>query len=211
MGATVGVPNTAYLDFNSLEGGANDFDSRLISVGGETGVDGRGSLAYQANEFAFVGNASNLTPSVNFSGSLGWIGSTAQFYPSVNQGRMFAAQHIVWTGQAGTAPVDPVVEIQLRDRITLTPFTGHFFITISNGWSGTGQSIYQAMKSVTSAVGSTGDQWNFANEDEGDDLSDVYVAFDLSNSSYPIMLIYNKSADPIRFIISGTITVDTLL
>lgn len=217
IGATPGIANTAFIDLNSLDNGTNDYDTRVLSIGGEAGVDGRGILALQGNEFAFVGNTVNATPIVYFNGQNTFAGSTAQFYPSVNQGRMFPVQQVIWTGQAGTAPVDPVVEIQFRDRVSLTAFTGHFIITISNGWdgSGTGASVYQAVKSVVKqsllppAPG--GAYWNGANEEEGDDLTQVYANFDITNSDYPILRIYNKSTDPIRFLISGVVTTTTII
>lgn len=49
IGATPNVANTAFLDFNSLDGGSNDYDVRLLSVSGTTGTNAKGTLSIEAD------------------------------------------------------------------------------------------------------------------------------------------------------------------
>ena len=62
LGATPGVSQTAYLDFNSTDGSTRDYDARLLSVGGDTGSDGKGSFNIFAGELN-VNNPMRVTPS----------------------------------------------------------------------------------------------------------------------------------------------------
>lgn len=41
-------PNNAYVDFKSMDGNTTDYDSRIISLNGATGIDGKGQLVMQA-------------------------------------------------------------------------------------------------------------------------------------------------------------------
>ena len=48
--------NTAYIDFHSLDGVSNDYDSRIISIGGTSGTSARGALTLQAETVSISGN-----------------------------------------------------------------------------------------------------------------------------------------------------------
>lgn len=68
IGATPAVANTAFIDFNSLDNGGNDFDSRIISIGGVQGTDGSAILQFQGGQYIFSG----ISASVLADNEYGW-------------------------------------------------------------------------------------------------------------------------------------------
>lgn len=60
LGAEAPVPSTAFIDFNSLQNGTNDFDARIISIGGQENVVAQAILQFQAAEYIFSGITSDL-------------------------------------------------------------------------------------------------------------------------------------------------------
>lgn len=210
MGATPAASNTAFLDFNSLNGGTADYDTRLLSVGGEAGYDGRGTLGMIANEFVFAGNALNTTPYVKLDGNMNFTGGAPYYHSPTNQGRLFNTRNVVWSGLLAPTSPAPSIIIQLQDIATGVPLTGQFFVTMSNGYSGTGQSINNTRLSITQDIAGA-NPWNWEVAELGDDLVNLRVLTDLTNPSYPQLLLFNKTADPAKYLITGTVFYDTVM
>lgn len=199
-----GPPESALIDFNSKNNpGTQSFDARIEVSGGENNVFGRGAFNIFANSYGFNGNPANAVPQMNYYGDAFY--RVVPIVPSVNHGRTIAVQQVAWTDTVGTNPGVAVRVIQLRDPTTLTPLFGQFVASYSNGYSGTGNSIYQATFSVAkSTVGNV----NVASEVEGDDLSNLYIDVTWNAGGFPQINIYNKTSDNARYLITGTVFPD---
>jgi len=209
MGATPSVPNTAFLDFNSLNGATNDYDTRLLSIGGEAGVQGRGSLVFSANNYTFAGNTTNPAPDTITTGSSLYQGGIGFFLPSVNQGRLWSVKEVVWSGNLPISPVDPSIVIQLRDPVSLVPYTGQFNVTLSTGFSGTGQSHYYQQLSITRDIaGPTDFNWEEGYEKYTDE-STLYQIPNVSGT-FPSLQMWNKTADIGKYMVTGYVFYDTV-
>lgn len=210
MGATPIVSNTAFLDFNSLDGGTADYDTRLLSQGGEAGYNGRGTLAIVADRFQFIGNTQNTTPYIQLPSGINYIGGASVYHAPTNQGRLHSVRQVVWSGNLATSNPDPSIVISLQDIETGVALSGHYTITMSNGQSGTGASIAYYSWSITRS--NVGDPWQaaigFASEDTP---ASLYANAILNNSSYASIRLYNKTADSARYLISGFVYYDTSL
>lgn len=205
MGATIGVSNSAFLDFNSLDNGTNDYDTRFVSVGGTAGVNGRGTLQIIGDQFLFIGNTTNPAPLIQLPNAINFIGGVSVYHAPTNQGRLISVRQIEWSGNLASGTTQLV---DLKDLTTGFPFTGHYTITLSNGRSGTGASQAYSSYSITkTTVGLFPWQW-LTGFEEGDNLSNLYTAVDPTNSLYPRLLLGNTTADPARYIIEGFVFYD---
>lgn len=208
MGATIGVNNSAFIDFNSLNNGTNDYDTRILSVLGEAGVNGRGIMQCYGNRFDFVGNAPNPAPYVQMPSGINFLGGPTVYHAPTNQGRLNNVRQVVWSGNMAPSNPNPSITIQLQDIDTGVPLKGHFTITMGNGYSGTGQSICFTQIAITKDDNGP-NPWNWEQAyDKGDNLTNLFVNVGLSNPSYPTILLYNKTADPARYLISGFVYYD---
>lgn len=206
MGATIAVADTAFIDFNSKNGGTADYDTRILSLGGELGVDGRGTLATVCNNLQLIGNVTKPNPPLTLPGNINYGGGSTLYHAPTNQGRLNSVRQVVWSGNLATSPVNPSIVISLQDIDTGVPLSGQYTITISNGYSGTGASIAYYSWSITES--SVGDPWNTAvGFAQGDDLSNLYATATL-NTTVPLINLYNKTADPARYVISGFVYYD---
>lgn len=91
--------NNAYVDFHSLDGSTSDYDSRIISQGGTTGVTGYGSLIFQSNGYRFAGAPYNDNTG-NVSTGIVSINSYPR-YPSTATGsiRAYTMANRFWSGK----------------------------------------------------------------------------------------------------------------
>lgn len=208
MGATPAAANTAFIDFNSLNGGTADYDTRILSLGGEAGVDGRGDLIMYSNKFEFRGNTPNPTPYVQMPNGINFIGGIDQYHPPTNQGRLHSVRQVAWSGNLAPSGITPALVIYLQDIDTGVPLTGHFTATLSNGYSGTGASMYYTSFAICrSAVGNPYN-WELGFEAGTGSPTDLDV-LPFTGASIPQIFLYNKSADPAKYIISGSVVYDT--
>lgn len=209
IGATIGVPNSAFIDFNSLNNGTNDYDTRLLSTLGEQGVNGRGNLNMIANRFNYIGNATNPAPLVQMPNGIDFIGGPSVYHVPTNQGRLHNVRQVVWSGNLAPSNPNPSIVISLFDIDTGVPFTGYYNITMSNGYSGTGQSIAYFSLAITQDIAGA-NPWNWEELiKKGDDLTALYVTPGLTNPSYPSINLYNKTADPAKYLITAWVFYDT--
>lgn len=209
LAADVAFTDTVLIDFNSLDNGTNDYDTRITSYLGEAGTNGRGTLRFQGNSFEFIGNTINPSPIVNMPNGINFVGEASVYHPPTNQGRLHDVRQVVWSGNMAPSPTNPSIIISLQDIDTGVPFTGHYTITMSNGFSGTGQSICFTEIAITKDIAGA-NPWNWERAyDKGDNLSALYVNVDIANPSYPRILLYNKTADPARYLISGFVYYET--
>lgn len=208
MGATPAASNTAFLDFNSLNGGTADYDTRFVSVGGEAGINGRGTLSIVGNRFDFVGNTPNPAPYVQMPNGIQFIGGIDQYHPPTNQGRLHSVRQVSWSGNLAPSGIVPALVVYLQDIDTGVPLTGQFTVTISNGYSGTGASMYYSSFAICrSAVGNPYN-WELAFEKGTGSPTDL-DALPFTAASIPQIFLYNKSADPAKYLITGTVFYDT--
>lgn len=191
MGATIGVSNTAFMDFNSLDGGSNDYDTRIISFGGETNVNGRGTMQFSANTYQLLGNTAEAEPEYTLPG---YVQQPAiPFLPSVNQGRQYALRNYQCTGVGMSADPAAAITIQLRDPVSLTPWFGAFEVYMSNGFNGTGQrASYTGWLIAKNAVPPT----NIieARNVQGNALAVLYAEAGWNAGGFPQLLLFNKNA-----------------
>lgn len=208
MGATPAAANTAFLDFNSLNGGTADYDTRILSVLGEAGVNGRGTMNLVGNTFNFVGNDPNPAPYIQIPNGINSIGGIGQYHVPTNQGRLHSIRQVVWSGNLAPSGITPALVIYLQDIETGVPMTGQFTLTISNGFSGTGASMYTTGFSICrSAVGNPYN-WELAFE-KGTEAPPQLDALPFTAGAIPQIFLYNKSADPAKYMISGIVAYDT--
>lgn len=208
IGADAAAANIAFIDFNSLDNGTNDYDTRIRSFLGEAGTNGRGTLDIIGNQFRFLGNTINPAPLVQMPNGINFLGGVDQYHPPTNQGRLNSVRQVVWSGNMAPSNPNPSITIQLQDIDTGVPFTGHFTITMSNGFSGTGQSICSTQIAITKDIAGV-NPWNWEQAfDKGDNLTALFVNVNLTNPSYPQILLYNKTADPAKYLISGFVYYD---
>lgn len=202
IGASVGAANTAFIDMNSLDSGTNDFDTRILSFAGEAGVNGRGSFVFQADSYTFNGNGLNAAPLLTAPGALFQPGGITT--PVLNQNREFGMLHVAWSGEVGTDAVNPALVIQLKDPVSNLPYFGHLWVTVSNGYQLTGNSIAQHTFSFSK---STVSNVVVADESEGNDLTNIYASITWGVGGFPVLNIYNKigGASTARYMITGTI------
>ena len=203
-GASVGAPNTAFLDFNSLNGGTNDFDTRILAFAGEAGVNGRAGLILQADSFTFSGNASNATPLMTQTGNTFQPGGAEYFDVSTNQGRMLSLLHVAWSGEIGYDGTNPALVIQLRDPVTSAPWYGQFFVSLSNGYIGA--AIWQATMTVSKDQ-TPAQNIVVAQEVEGNDLANIYATITYGIAGNPVLNFYNKigAGTTARYMVTGTV------
>lgn len=208
LAADQSFTNTVLIDFNSLDNGANDYDTRIQSVSGEAGVSGRGALRFIGNEFQYIGNVLNPAPYVIMPGGVNFIGDPAVYHAPTNQGRLNNVRQVVWSGNLSPSNPNPSIIISLQDIATGVALTGHFTITMSNGQSGTGQSICFTEIAITKDIAG-GNPWNWERAyDKGDNLTALYVNVDITTPSYPSILLFNKTADSAKYLISGYVYYD---
>lgn len=204
MGATIGVNNAAFIDFNSLNGGTNDYDTRLLSVSGEAGVDGRGILLMIANEYQFNGNSVNNQPAY---GMPGYIYQPAMgINVGTNQGRTLPISTHCWTGSGGTQPVNPVITIQLRDPVSLTPWFGVYDVYMSSGYAGTGDAFSSANWVIAKNATPPTDILEVEPARAGPALAVLYAEAEWNATGYPQLLLYNKQAgSTFRYMVRATV------
>ena len=185
--------NVAYIDFNSLDGGTNDYDTRIISVGGEAGVPGRGIIGMNANEYHLNGNTAEAEPEYRFPGYLQQ--PAIPFNTGVNQGRLFALRNYQWSGSGGNNGASPVVTIQLRDPVSLTPWFGVFDVYMSSGFSGGGVTRWVSTNGWV--IGKNADPPTGIIEgrnSEGGALAVIYAEADWNIGGFPQIKLFNKQA-----------------
>lgn len=119
--------NNAYLDFHSKDVNTNnDYDARILSSGGGTGVNGGADLTVWAKSTNIIGptNIFNNQGYDQYSPGLA-IGGT------INQYRQFLTQKRVWTG--GDIVGNYVMRTALVDNVTGLPLVGKYSVSMGCG------------------------------------------------------------------------------
>lgn len=191
FGADPDSENIAIIDFNSLNNGTNDYDSRILSFAGEAGQNGRGTLIMNANEFQFNGNSLNVRPNIKIPGQLYY--ETQAQVPSNLQGRAYDMQEVVWNGFIGTSPNDPIRTIQLRSAEG-TPLFGIFDVAMSNGYGGGGEGFIRSGWVISKNAVPPSGLTQTSVPQEGQDLARLYTEIQWNNvSQNPEIRLYNKN------------------
>jgi hypothetical protein len=191
-----------------LNGNTADYDTRLVSQGGEAGIDVRGDLNMVANKFKFVGNIPNPAPYVEMPNGINFLGGIGQYHVPTNQGRLHSVRQVAWSGNLAPSGIVPALVIYLQDIETGVPLTGQFTATLSNGFSGTGQSMYTTGFSICRSAQGNPYNWELAFEQGTGTPTDLDV-LPFTAASIPQIFLYNKSADPAKYMISGFVVYDT--
>ena len=123
---------------------------------------------------------------------------------SDGHGREMMCKELVWSGETSTDTSMPVRTIHLRDPVSGLPWYGRFNISMSNGWTGTGESIYQGIWTISK---STVDNNNLrtVHSIEGDDLTRLYVTVTWDGAGYPVINMFNKTMESMRYLITGIV------
>lgn len=201
MGATVGVSNSAFLDFNSLDDVENDWDTRLLSVGGATGIDGAGILQIYANRFDLVGPSSNPKPSLNMGGDI--YHTVVPF--TAGKGREALTQQITWCGGGGQDSTNPVITIPLLGGTDgTTPLWGAFNVYLSSGYAGTGDVAIRTGWIIAKNATPATDILEGSNAAAGTALAVLYSEADWNAGGYGQIKLFNKQAgSTFKYLITG--------
>lgn len=205
--ASVPILNSTYIDFHSKADAEVDYDVRLLSEGGLTG-GGRGTLKVYANSLSMIGNVAQKQPSIETPGQFRLLGSSDQLSPGEFTGRLFNMRNFVWNGQGGGSAINPVAIIPMRDPVTLKNWYGTLTVTMSTGWGPENTSNLIANIQFSWArdgIPTTGilESEGFR---EGNGLSFLYAEMGWnSGAGYPELVLYNKTATSVRFMITGTV------
>lgn len=191
IGATTGVANSAYIDFNSLDNGTNDYDTRIVSVGGELGTNGRGILQMSANEYHLLGNSVEPEPEYKMPGYVQM--PAIPTLVGTLQGRQYAVRNYIWTGSGANDGANPVRTIQLRDPVSLTPWFGVLDVAMSSGFAGTGDCASYAGWVIAKNASPPSDIIE-CRSSEGTALAVLYAEADWNAGGYPQLKLFNKQA-----------------
>ena len=201
LGDIENLSQVVSIDFNSLDGGSNDFDTRIRSVGGEAGVNGRGILQMNANEYHLFGNTAEPEPEYKMPG---YVEQPAiPLNVSVNQGRTYDLRYYTWNGQGGTEPTNPVITIQLRDPVSLTPWFGAIDVYMTSAYLGNSSVFDSANWLVVKNATPPTDIIEAEPARAGNNLSALYAEVDWNATGYPQLKLFNKigGASTFRYIV----------
>lgn len=208
IGATTGVNNSAFIDFNSLNGATNDYDTRIVSVGGEAGVDGRGILTFSANEYHLNGNSLEPEPEYKLPG---YIEQPAiPLNVGTNQGRTYDIRYYTWNGTGGTDPTNPVITIQLRDSVSLNPFFGAYDVYMTSAYLGNSSVFDSANWLVVKNATPPTNVIESEPARAGSNLSALYAEVDWNAGGYPQLKLFNKigGGSTFRYIVRAMVFPD---
>lgn len=208
MGATTGVANAAFLDFNSLDGGTNDYDTRIVSVSGEAGVNGRGILTFSANEYQWNGNSVEPEPEYRMPGYFEY--PAIPFNVGTNQGRTYDVRQYYWNGTGGTDPTNPVITVQLRDPVSLTPWFGVYDVYMTSAYLGNSSVFDSANWLVVKNATPPTNVIESEPARAGNNLSSLYAEVDWNAVGYPQLKFFNKigGGSTFRFLVRVTVFPD---
>ena len=120
--------NNAYIDFHSNDTTLNnDYDARILSTGGGTGVDGGANLTIWANNTSVIGSQKTF-------GVEGYSSYPPGLsIPILSQFRQILTQKRVWTG----SPIQGTTQrTTLTDQTTGKPRIGKYSISMGQGIAG---------------------------------------------------------------------------
>lgn len=126
----------AYMDFNSRNGGENDFDVRLVTAGGETGQNGTGTLNVQSsavNFFSQISTQPGPAFKVDFASTPAVTGSNQVTTISLTPGLFSVPPTVVCTANTPTGSTgDQSVHVE---EVTTSSFKVEYLGTAAAGTS----------------------------------------------------------------------------
>ena len=197
--------NISYIDFHSLDNVQNDYDSRILSVGGVTGANGRGAMGLEGSYYAFSGYP-------NGGGGGGINGSTGQVkvdsyveyrsfpYSNTSNIRTYSIARRVYSGQmvkstAATYTLDCFGDGNYG-------LYGMYYVYFMNKKGGYANGIATAMRGTSANPGNT----NFVTWDmlvnEGNDILNLVWTTGSSNWC-PQITFKNTSNSDAYFIVTA--------
>ena len=202
MGATVGVGNTSFIDFNSLDDVQNDYDSRFLSIGGATGVAGSAILQIYANRFDLVGPATNPQPRLNMGGDLFQV--AVPF--TAGKGRQVSTQQICWCGEGGSDGTNPVITIPLLGDDGTTPLWGVYNVYLTSGYAGISNVALRTGWVIAKDATPPTDILEGNNPPQGSALTFLYSEADWNAGGYGQIKLFNKNVGTtFVYLITGTV------
>ena len=189
----------SYIDFHSkdINTTTRDFDTRILSVGGETGSDGGGTLSIWAKNTLVVG-PDRLLSNQGYDAYPPGLS-----IPSLSQYRDILVQKRVWSGTlSGTS------QTALVDAVTGIPLVGKYNISMGNG--PTSSSVYSYdfyLLRRSPVVGVLNDytEINLSRDvgGSGTNKANLYalVTQPLGAGTNPVLSLINNTGTPAKYMI----------
>lgn len=201
--------DVAGIDLHSLQTVTpNVWDVRIESVGGEQGVNGRGSLGIYCQSLDLNGNAAN-NDAADFRMRGYHVFPTRVLNVGTNQGRQYAMQEVIWSGSGTNAPVNPVITIQLRDPVSLNPWFGVYDVYMTSAYTGSSSVFDSANWMIAKNAEPPTNIIEAQPARAGSNLTVLYAELDWNATGYPQLKLFNKQAGgQFRYYVRGMIFPD---